>query len=310
MVTADRSFEPAVPAAEDALLEVRDLTVRFQRGSASKEVISRLSYSIAPGKTLGVVGESGCGKSMTALALLGLVPYRGQVSGSIRFQGRELLSQSKSEWRRLRGHRIAMIFQEPMTALNPVMTGRCADRGGAHPALQAVEARGLPTCGRPLGLRRHPVAATAGERFPASHVGRHAAARHDRNGAGLPSLASGGGRADHRSGRHHSSPDPRPDDRAAGRDRNVDPIHQPQSGGGSELSDTILVMYAGRAVEYAPASVLFANPLHPYTRGLIATIPDPQRRVDRLPVIKGSVPSNLAMLGGGCRSRVAVSARD
>ena len=103
------------------LLEVEALQVGFPSRFGVRNVVAGIGYALAPGRTLGVVGESGCGKSMTALALMGLVPPPGHVAGSIRFQGRELVGQPAADWRALRGERIAMVFQEPMTALNPVM---------------------------------------------------------------------------------------------------------------------------------------------------------------------------------------------
>ena len=104
------------------LLEVEGLRIGFPRAGGVREVVAGISYRLEAGRTLGVVGESGCGKSVTALALMGLVPPPGAVSGSVRFEGREVLGQPAAAWRALRGARVAMVFQEPMTALNPVMT--------------------------------------------------------------------------------------------------------------------------------------------------------------------------------------------
>jgi ABC-type glutathione transport system ATPase component len=104
-----------------AVLNVEGLTVGFPVAGGMREVVAGIGYAVAAGRTLGVVGESGCGKSMTALAVMGLVPSPGQVGGSIRVEGQEMLGQPQSVWRKLRGARVAMVFQEPMTALNPVM---------------------------------------------------------------------------------------------------------------------------------------------------------------------------------------------
>src|SRR5690606_21074805 len=102
--------------------EVQGLSVAFA-GSAGKsvEVVSELSYTLRPGETLGVVGESGCGKTMTTLSVMGLLPHGAQVSGSIRFEGKELTALSSRQLQDYRGREIAMIFQEPMSAMNPVM---------------------------------------------------------------------------------------------------------------------------------------------------------------------------------------------
>ena len=114
---------PPVPAAEQApLLDVRNLSVRLHTARGPAFAVRDLSFSLARGDTLGLVGESGCGKSMTALALLGLTPESAQIGGELYFQGRALLGLEEAELAALRGNRIAMIFQEPMTALNPLHT--------------------------------------------------------------------------------------------------------------------------------------------------------------------------------------------
>jgi oligopeptide/dipeptide ABC transporter ATP-binding protein len=107
----------------EPLLEVRDLEVRFWTGRGIIHAVNGVSFDIAPGETLGIVGESGCGKSVTSLALLGILPRAGRVTGgSARFQGRDLIGLSDEELRTIRGKEIAMIFQDPMTSLNPVLT--------------------------------------------------------------------------------------------------------------------------------------------------------------------------------------------
>ena len=118
-VAGARSVATATTPAE--LLDVHDLTVTFPSASGPVQVVRGLSYSIARGETLGIVGESGCGKTMTSLALLGLIAGGGKVGGTIDFGGRNLASFSQRQWQQLRGRDIAMIFQEPMTAMNPVM---------------------------------------------------------------------------------------------------------------------------------------------------------------------------------------------
>ena len=104
------------------MLDVSDLSVRLQTQRGPAHAIRQVSFSLQRGDTLGLVGESGCGKSITAMALMGLLPENAEVTGSIRFDGQELVGQSDAVLRRLRGNRIGMIFQEPMTALNPVHT--------------------------------------------------------------------------------------------------------------------------------------------------------------------------------------------
>jgi oligopeptide/dipeptide ABC transporter ATP-binding protein len=113
----------AVPVPDTTLLAVDDLRVHFWTGSGTVHAVNGISFEIGAGETLGIVGESGCGKSVTALALLGLLPRAGRVrSGTARFDGRDLLRLNRRTLRRVRGRQIAMIFQDPMTSLNPVLT--------------------------------------------------------------------------------------------------------------------------------------------------------------------------------------------
>ncbi len=282
------------------LLEVTDLGVSFPHAGGRHRVVAGISYALAPGRTLGVVGESGCGKSVTALALVGLVPAPGHVEGSIRFDGRELVGQSHAAWRALRGADIAMVFQEPMTALNPVMTiGRqiaeslvlhrdgMGWREGEREAVGLLEAVGINAPRDRArayphqlsgGMRQRAVIAMAlacGPRLlvadePTTALDVTIQAQildllqdlQDRTGMAIQFIS-----------------------------HNLAVV--------SAIAHDIIVMYAGRIVERAPVEALFAHPLHPYTQGLIATLPDPDHRVARLPVIPGSVPD--LDTGGGCR---------
>ena len=105
------------------LLDVDNLEVRFWTRRGTVHAVNGISFALSPGETLGIVGESGCGKSVTALALMGILPRAGRVTaGTVSYDGRDLYTQSDSEWQRFRGKEIAMIFQDPMTSLNPVLT--------------------------------------------------------------------------------------------------------------------------------------------------------------------------------------------
>ncbi len=283
-----------------ALLEVEALRIAFPRPGGLREVVAGIGYRLEAGKTLGVVGESGCGKSVTALALMGLVPPPGLVTGAIRFEGRELLGQSDAEWRALRGERMAMIFQEPMTALNPVMTvGRqIAEVQVLHKGIGWDEA----------GEKSVAMLEAVGINSPRERA------------ASYPHQLSGGMRQRAMIAMALAC-EPAlliADEPTTALDVTIqaqilDLMQELQERIGmaiqfishnlavvSEIAHDIIVMYAGRIVERAPADALFANPMHPYTQGLIATLPDPGHRVARLPVIPGGVPDMDKGLTG-CR---------
>jgi oligopeptide/dipeptide ABC transporter ATP-binding protein len=293
-----RSDETA--AIKAPLLEVSGLTVAFPIEGRERRVVAGVSYSIPAGRTLGVVGESGCGKSMTALALMGLVPAPGRVSGSLRFEGRELIGQDEAKWRRLRGARIAMVFQEPMTSLNPVMpVGRqIAEAMVLHQAIdwsaaerkatELIEAVGIPSPKARATAFPHQLSGGMRQR---AMIAMALACRPALLIADEPTTALD----------------------VTIQAQILDLMQDLQAEIGmaiqfishnlaviAEVSDEIIVMYAGRVVERAKSEALFARPLHPYTRGLIATLPDPARRVERLPVIAGGVPDPDAAVAG-CR---------
>ena len=263
-------------------------------------MVAGIGYTVGEGRTLGVVGESGCGKSMTALALMGLVPPPGESSGALRFKGRDLNAQTPEAWRQTRGRQIAMIFQEPMTALNPVMPvgHQIAEVMVLHRGMSWAEGE------------KHAVGMLEA-------VGINAPAERAR---AYPHQLSGGMRQRAMIAMALAG-EPRlliADEPTTALDvtiqaQIVDLMRELQERIGmaiqfishnlavvSEIAHDIIVMYAGRIVEAAPAEELFARPLHPYTRGLIATLPDFAHRVDRLPVIPGGVSSLDAKIIG-CR---------
>ena len=259
-----------------------------------------VEYSIPAGRTLGVVGESGCGKSMTALALMGLVPRPGRVTGSIRFDGHEMVGQSPRAWRETRGARIAMVFQEPMSALNPVMTvGRqvaeaitlhesVGERAAMDRAVDLLDQVGIPAARE--RARAYPHQLSGGQRQRAM-IAMALACRPKLLVADEPTTAL--------------------DVTIQAQILDLMLTLQEETGTAiqfishnlaviSEIAHEVVVMYAGRIVERAPADSLFANPLHPYTQGLIATLPNPAQRVERLPVIRGGVP-DMGSAFQGCR---------
>ncbi len=281
------------------VLEVKDLRVSFDSPQGPRSVVSGIDFEIGRGRTLGVVGESGCGKTMTALAVMGLAPNGARVTGSIRLGGKELLTLGADQWRNVRGRSVAMVFQEPMTALNPVMQiGRqIAEvlvrhenhswRDAQQRAVALLEEVGIPA---PLQRARdYPHQLSGGMRQRAM-IAMALACRPGLLVADEPTTALD----------------------VTIQAQILDLMLQLQDQRGmaiqfishnlgviSELAHDIMVMYAGRIVEYAPSDLLFANPLHPYTRGLIATLPDPDHRVARLPVIPGGVPKVVTR--PGCR---------
>ena len=279
-----------------ALLSVRDLEVRFVTRRATVHAVNRVSFDLEPGETLGIVGESGCGKSVTSLAMLGILPKpAGRVTGgSVVFQDRDLLKLPDSELRKVRGRDIAMIFQDPMTSLNPVLTvGR-----------QLTEALTAH-----LNMDKKEAVKQAGELL--DRVGIPAAARRLND---YPHQFSGGMRQRVMIAMAISC---RPKVLVADEPTTaLDVTIQAQI---LDVLSTLVreegmalilithdlgvvagvcrrtnVMYAGRFVETGSTDELYARPRHPYTLGLLKSVPrlDAARR-ERLEPIAGAPPSNM-----------------
>jgi peptide/nickel transport system ATP-binding protein len=186
-MTASREQPEPTSVAGAALLEVEHLVTEFRTEHGVVRAVDDVSFAIPRRGTLGVVGESGCGKSVTALSIMRLIasPPGRIASGSIRYDGRDLLAMPEPEMRAMRGNRIAMIFQEPMTSLNPVFTAgeQIAEAVRLHLDLAR---RGAPRrASRCCGVVGIPSPERAGRRVPAPALGRHAPARDDRDGAGV-----------------------------------------------------------------------------------------------------------------------------
>ncbi len=288
-----------------ALLEIENLQVEFDTWDGRVRVLDGVSLSVNAGETLGIVGESGCGKSMTALAIMGLVPRpAGHVTGgSVRFDGEDLLKATEARLREVRGHRIAMIFQEPMTSLNPVFTvgDQVAEAARLHLGLTAPEAR-----------RR------AIEMFKAVHI-PEAERRVDE----YPHQFSGGMRQRVMIAMALVC-EPRvliADEPTTALDVTVqaqifDLLQELRDTRGTaillithdmgaiaEMADRVVVMYAGRKVEEGAVERILGEPAHPYTRGLLACRPQlklgPGAVRTALQEIPGVVPP-LHLLGHGC----------
>jgi peptide/nickel transport system ATP-binding protein len=284
----------------DSILNVEGLQVTFATADGPLKAVDGVSFDLEPGRTLGLVGESGCGKTVTALSLLGLVPPPGRiVGGTVRFDGRDLLGLDEKALDVIRGDRISMIFQEPATALNPVFTvgEQIAEtlrihrhRGRVEAAASAVALLERVGIADPAArAESYPHHLSGGMRQRAM-IAMALACRPDVLIADEPTTALD----------------------VTIQAQILDLVLDLQRDMGmavlfishnlgviSEVADEIAVMYAGRMVEYAPAEALFADPLHPYTVGLIETLPRAERRRKRLPAIPGMVP-NLLNPPPGC----------
>ncbi len=285
------------------LLEVKGLRTEFRSGGSSFAAVDGISFSLAPGETLGIVGESGCGKSVTSLSIMRLVPNPpGRITaGDIRLEGRNLLDLPESAMRAVRGDDIAMIFQEPMTSLNPVQTvgDQIIEAVQLHRSLSAAAARARAL--EMLQLVKIPSPETRLDEYP-----------HQLSGGMRQRVMIAMALAC----------DPKlliADEPTTALDVTIqaqilDLLRDLRERTGAaimlithdlgvvaELAHRVIVMYAGRIVEEAPVGLLFADPQHPYTLGLLGSIPRLGSDGDeRLTAIEGVVPNPYA-LPPGCR---------
>ncbi|WP_216213473.1 ABC transporter ATP-binding protein [Amycolatopsis aidingensis] len=279
-----------------ALLEVRDLSVVFQRkGEAPTTAVDGISFDVDPGQTVGIVGESGCGKSVTSLAIMGLLPSRGNsVSGSVRFEGDELLGLSQRELDERRGRDLGMVFQDPLSSLNPVIPiglqiTEVIERHQGKPRRKArLEAEellnrvGIPDPNRRIseyphqlsgGMRQRALIAIALACKPRLLIADEPTTALDVTiQAQILNLLA---------------------ELVSGTDTALIMITH-DLGVVAGLCDTVNVMYGGRIVERAARHSLFAQPRHPYTHGLLASIPRLDLpRGNKLVPIRGSVADNI-----------------
>jgi peptide/nickel transport system ATP-binding protein len=285
-----------------ALLELDRLVTEFATARGPVRAVDEVSFAVERGRTVGVVGESGSGKSATALSILRLIAAPGRIAGgAVRYQGRDLLALPEKEVRAIRGNQIAMIFQEPMTSLNPVFTvgAQVAEavrlhRGGARTAAWARAVEMLQLVGIPApaerarayphqlsgGMRQRVMIAMALSCAPELLIADEPTTALDVTiQAQILALLA---RLQRELGMAVL-------------------LITHDLGVVAETCDAVVVMYAGRVVEAAPAAALFAGPRHPYTAGLLASVPrlddEPGGRMTEIP---GAVPS-LAELPVGCK---------
>jgi peptide/nickel transport system ATP-binding protein/oligopeptide transport system ATP-binding protein len=290
--------------AKETLLQVEGLRTYFFTDEGIVPAVDGVSFEIARGQTLGVVGESGCGKSVTALSIMDLIPQPpGRiVDGAIRFEGANLVELSQREMRRIRGNRIGMIFQEPMTSLNPVFTvgNQIVEAIQLHLHLRGREARelaidmltrvGIPDPTKRIDEYPHQMSGGMKQRvmIAMALVCSPALLIADEPTTALDVTIQA---------------------------QILDLLQHLQDEFGmsimlithdlavvAEVSDHVVVMYAGKVVEYADVVTLFELPAHPYTIGLFQSLPKLGERRDRLDTIPGIVPSPLDF-PSGCRFR-------
>jgi peptide/nickel transport system ATP-binding protein len=276
----------------NALLSVRDLTVLFGTEDGPVLAVDRASFAVAEREVLALVGESGCGKSVTAMALTRLLPANATVGGSVTFDGTSLLDLTGSALRDVRGRDIAYVFQEPMTSLNPVLTvGRQIGevlrqhqhlRGAAatRRAIELLDLVGIPLAAR--RIREYPHQLSGGMRQRVM-IAMAVACRPRLLVADEPTTALD---VTIQAGVLDVLRNLRAEIGMAVL------LITHDLGVVADIADRVVVMYAGRTIEEAHAEPLFARPSHPYTRGLLDAVPNPARHADGgLREIPGRVPT-------------------
>ncbi len=257
-----------------ALLEVRDLTTHFMTRAGTVKAVEEVSFDVAAGDVVGLVGESGSGKSVTGLSILGLIDPPGRiVAGSVRLAGQELVGLDGETLRSLRGRRVAMVFQDPMSMLNPVLTiaaqMRLALEAHERVSKTAARARSIES----LAAVRIPDAAERLDAYPHQFSG----GMRQRVAIAIALL--------HRPALIVC------DEPTTALDVSI----QAQI----PLASRILVMYAGRIIEEGPTAAVLRSPRHPYSRGLLQSLPSRTEPGRDLAQIPGSTPS-LLRLAEGC----------
>lgn len=284
---------------EETLVDIQDLKVSFFTKLGEVKAVDGISYQIKKGKIQGIVGESGCGKSVSSYSIMGLLAHPGKVvGGQISIGGKDLTRYTQADYRKIRGNDISMIFQEPLTALNPVLkTGyqlteqilnhkKVSLKEAKERAIEMLKLVGIPSPDKRMEDYPHQLSGGMKQRV-------------------MIAMAL--------------SCDPKfliADEPTTALDVTIqaqilDLIQKLQSDLGmtvqfithdlgviSELADDVIVMYAGRIVESGPTETIFHHPVHPYTKGLIASLPAIGTRMKELYTIPGEVPSPLNLPNG------------
>jgi peptide/nickel transport system ATP-binding protein len=283
------------------IIEVKDLEVTFKTQEGNLKIVDHVSFSVNKGETLGIVGESGCGKSVTSLSLMGLLPPIAKVTnGSIKLKDKELVGLKKRQYRSIRGKEIAMIFQEPMTSLNPVYTigqqlmelirnhNSISKKDARKHAIKMLDLVGIPRSDELIdeyphqlsgGMRQRVMIAMAMSCDPEVLVADEPTTALDVTiQAQILELM-------------------------AGLQKKIGMsmiLITHDLGVVAEVCDRVVVMYAGQVVEECSIEKLFSNPSHPYTQGLLSSVPNLDEEKKKLSSIPGTVPSPNEM-PKGCR---------
>ncbi|MNK84621.1 Oligopeptide transport ATP-binding protein OppD [compost metagenome] len=298
------AFKWGLSPVSDILLEVQNLKTRFQTDDGSFYAVDDVSFNVKKGQTLGIVGESGCGKSVTSLSVMRLIQKPGTIeSGKVLFKGQNLLEKTDEQMRSIRGNEMAMIFQEPMTSLNPVFTigdqieeavllhqKNLTKKQARERAIDMLRIVGIPAPEKRFfefphqlsgGMRQRVMIAMAISCNPELLIADEPTTALDVTiQAQILDLM-----------------------RKLQKEFNAGMILITHDlGVVAEMCQDVAVMYAGRIVEFGTAEDIFYRPKHPYTRGLLDSIPhfETGHKLERLKTVKGMVPS-LYNLPKGCR---------
>jgi peptide/nickel transport system ATP-binding protein len=289
---SDSQFAPETATDEAPLLSVDDLQTAFFTDKETIRAVDGVSFEISAGESVGIVGESGSGKSVTARSIMGLIDNPGRiVGGSIQYKGRDLVDNTEKDWQQIRGGEIAMVFQDPLSSLNPVYTvgnqikeslrlhRGLRGREATEEAIQLLEDVGIPDA--PRRLDEYPHQFSGGMRQRAV-IAVALACDPDLLICDEPTTALD----------------------VTIQAQILDLLHELKDEKGigimfithdmgviAEVTDRVNVMYAGEIVETAPVDELFANPKHPYTQGLLESIPSRNERGEPLTTIEGEVPT-------------------